>query len=94
MTEILKPLREKIDSIDTQLVTLLVEREKIVHQVADIKEQHDIAVVLPERIEEVINKAAAAGVAQGGTERYLRQIYKRIIELSCDLETDLMKDKD
>ena len=94
MTEILKPLRIKIDSLDEQLTTLLVEREKIVHEVAKIKEEHDIPVVLPERIEQVIELAVERASAQGGTDFYIRQIYKRIIELSCDLENHLIDKKD
>ena len=90
MTEILKPLRVKIDSLDDQIVKLLVEREKVVHQVAAIKEEHDIPVVLPERIEEVINQAGEKAKSLGGTENYMRLIYKRIIELSCDLENNLI----
>ena len=90
MEEILKPLRIKIDSLDEQIVTLLVEREKIVHQVADIKEEHGIAVVLPERIAKVVDQAGAKAKALGGSENYARQIYRRIIELSCELETDLI----
>ena len=90
MEEILKPLRIKIDSLDEQIVTLLVEREKIVHQVADIKEEHGIAVVLPERIAKVVDQAGAKAKALGGSENYARKIYKRIIELSCELETDLI----
>ena len=86
MTEILKPLREKIDSLDKQLVELLVEREKIVHQVADIKEEHGIPVVIPERIEVVVTQASNLAKEKGGSEYYMRQIYKRIIELSCELE--------
>ena len=94
MTEILKPLRIKIDSLDEQLTTLLVEREKIVHEVAKIKEEHDIPVVLPERIEQVIELAVERASVQGGTDFYIRQIYKRIIELSCDLENHLIDKKD
>ena len=93
MIEILKPLRTKIDSIDEELVTLLVKREQIVRDVAQIKEEHGIAVILPERIEEVIAQATAKATAQGGTDYYVRNIYKRIIELSCDLENHLMDDK-
>lgn len=93
MNEILKPLRTKIDSLDTQLVKLLVEREKIVHQVAKIKEANGIPVVIPERIDEVIDNCGKKAKALGGSENYIRQIYKRIIELSCDLENTLI-DKD
>ncbi len=93
MEQILKPLRIKIDSLDEQIIKLLVEREKIVHQVADVKEEHDIPVVLPTRIEQVIDQAGQKAKSLGGTENYMRLIYKRIIELSCDLENELM-DKD
>jgi len=90
MEEILKPLRIKIDSLDERIVALLVEREKIVHQVADIKEEHGIAVVLPARIEAVVNQVGVKAKALGGSENYVQQVYKRIIELSCELETDLI----
>lgn len=90
MTEILKPLRIKIDSLDDQLVKLLVEREKIVREVAVIKEEHGIPVVIPDRIEEVLNQVSTKADNIGGNEHYIRQIYKRIIELSCDLENDLI----
>ncbi len=90
MTEVLKPLREKIDSIDDQLVKILIEREKIVQEVAVIKEEHDIPVVIPDRIEKVIDQAAARAAKIGGNEYYIRQIYKRIIELSCELENQLI----
>lgn len=90
MTEILKPFREKIDSLDAQLVTLLVEREKIVHQVAKVKKEHDIPIVLPERIEEILNSVSAQAIAQGGSENYMREIYKRLIDLSCALEDGLI----
>ena len=93
MNEILKPLREEIDQIDQELVKLLVARENVVHRVAEIKEEHDIPVVLPERIEEVINQAVERAVAQGGTDKYVREIYKSIIQFSCSLEVDLMSDK-
>ena len=88
MSEILKPFRMKIDALDKKLVALLVEREKIVHQVAKIKQEHDIPVVLPERIEEILNSVSAQAVEQGGTEEYIRRIYKLIIELSCELENN------
>ena len=93
MIEILKPLREEIDQIDKELVKLLVAREDVVHRVAKIKEEHDIAVVLPERIEQVINLAVERATAQGGTDKYVREIYKSIIEFSCSLEIDLMAEK-
>lgn len=93
MTEILKPLRIKIDLLDDQLVKLLVEREKIVREVAEVKEKEGIPVVIPDRIEQVINQAGEKAQAEGGNAHYARQIYKRIIELSCDLENNLI-DKD
>lgn len=90
MTEILKPFREKIDSLDDQLVNLLVEREKIVHQVAAMKEEYGLSVVQHDRVDEVIERVGEKAKKLGGTEEHIRQLYKLIIELNHDLESHII----
>jgi chorismate mutase-like protein len=84
--EILKPYRERIDALDEKLVDLLVEREQIIREVAELKAAHDIPAVLPDRVDEVRERAVARAVEKGADENYIREIYKKIISLSCDLE--------
>ncbi|MEF9943002.1 MAG: prephenate dehydratase [Burkholderiaceae bacterium] len=55
----LAPLREAIDSIDTQLVALLNQRAEIARQVGEVKGTVGAPVFRPEREAEVIRKVVA-----------------------------------
>jgi chorismate mutase len=83
---ILKPYRAKIDSLDEKIVKLLVEREHVINEVAKIKFRENIPPVLPARVEEVRENAVAMAKNIGGDENYMREIYTKIIELSCEIE--------
>ena len=83
---ILKPYRTKIDSLDDALTSLLVEREKIIREVAAIKLEHDIPSVIQSRVDEVREKAVSMAVQKGGDANYMREIYIKLIQLSCDIE--------
>jgi len=85
-TKYLKPFREKIDRIDDQIVDLLVEREKIIHEVAVLKKKEGIPPVLPERVDEVRERNVERAVSQGGDAEMMRSIYANIIKLSCEIE--------
>lgn len=89
MMEILKPYREKIDALDQKIVDLLVQREKIIHEVANVKRKNNIEAVLPDRVNEVRENAVQLAVSKGGEAHYMREIYKTIIQLSCDIEETL-----
>ena len=91
--KILEPYRAKIDSLDDQLVDLLVEREQIIREVADLKAANDIPAVLQDRVDEVRERAVARAVAKGADENYIRAIYEKIIQLSCDMEEDVAQKK-
>lgn len=90
--EILKPYREKIDALDQEIVDLLVQREKIIYDVAAIKKQNNIEAVLPARVEAVRENAVQLAVSKGGDAEYMREIYKTIIKLSCAIEESLKHD--
>ncbi len=89
IAQTLKPFRKKIDTLDDQLVDLLVEREKIIREVADIKAENNIAPVLQDRVDEVRERNVTRGVKKGADENYMREIYTKIIELSCELEEQI-----
>ena len=89
--EILKPYRQKIDALDEKLVDLLVERAEIINEVAQLKADNNIPAVLQDRVDEVRERAVARAVAKGGDENYMREIYTKIIGLSCEMEEDIAK---
>jgi chorismate mutase len=87
--EILKPYRTKIDSLDDQLVDLLIEREKIIREVAGLKAKNNIPPILQDRVDEVRERCVARAVEKGMDGNYVREIYTKMISLSCDLEEDI-----
>ena len=90
MNEILKPFREKIDALDDDLVDLLIQREKIILEVAAIKNEKNIPAVLQDRVDEVRNRCETRAKEQGMSGDYVREIYRKIIRESCDLEESIL----
>jgi chorismate mutase / prephenate dehydratase len=60
----LKPLRERIDSIDHQILRLLEERAELVHKIGEAKREANLKVYDPQRERVIIDKllAASSGV--------------------------------
>ncbi|KUM52330.1 bifunctional chorismate mutase/prephenate dehydrogenase [Rheinheimera sp. EpRS3] len=76
----LAPLRQQIDSIDSQLVALLAQRAKVTAQVGKIKQQFALPVYVPEREQALLSarreQAQALGVSADLTEDVLRRIMR------------------
>ena len=92
--EILKPYRERIDSLDDQIVDLLVERTAIIREVGHLKHRENIPSVLQGRVDEVRERAAARAADKGLDPDLVREIYARLIQFSCDLEDVIMAELD
>ena len=82
----LSSLRTDIDRIDDQIVDLLARRFAICREVAEYKHRHGIAVVLPERIEQVKTRCADRAEAQGIDRAFVLDLYTRIIDQTCETE--------
>ena len=90
---ILRAFRDQIDSLDKEIVPLLVAREKIIHQVAQIKKDNNIPAVLPGRVDQVRENAVSIAIQNDGDESYMREIYQKIIDLSCTIEEKVKNSK-
>lgn len=84
----LEQIREKIDQIDNQLVTLFTERMEAAGQVAEIKKGSSGAVYQSAREQEILAKVQAAMPA--GLEAYAAALYSTILELSRNRQRDLL----
>jgi chorismate mutase/prephenate dehydratase len=73
-------LREKIDTIDDQLVSLFVERMGISAQVADYKKERNLPIYVPAREREILQKVADQAGPEFGN--YTRVLYSMLFELS------------
>lgn len=76
----LAPLRQQIDSIGSQLVSLLAQRANVTAQVGKIKQQYALPVYVPEREQALLSarreQAAALGVSPDLAEDVLRRIMR------------------
>lgn len=93
--DILIPYRQKIDALDSAIVDLLVQRFDVVREVAAIKAQHGIPVVLEDRIRQVIDHAGDQAFEQAPSssaedvESMVRELYMMLVAICCDYEERL-----
>ena len=83
----LDELRQSLDAIDTQMVSLLSERAKVVLHVADFKRQHNIPVHIPEREAAIVERLRSInpGPLHGDA---LERVYRIILEEMRKLEEE------
>ena len=84
----LNELRERIDSVDEQLVRLLAERMDISGKIAEYKKENGLPVYDPRRERAKLAEIAA----QGGDElrRYLTVLYSLVFEVSRSYQHSLI----
>ncbi len=75
----LAEIRDNIDRLDRQIVTLLTERQGYVGQAAGFKPTR-ADVVVPERIEDIVRKVRAQAAGLGGNPDLLERIYRAMID--------------
>ena len=76
----LNELRERIDSIDTELVRLFTERMDIAAQVADYKKENHLPIYVPARERAILKDVAEK--AGPDMANYTRVLYSMLFELS------------
>lgn len=87
----LENLRDKINSIDKEILNLFIERMKISRQVALYKQEHNLPVFQEERENEIIKKVRdnAPDELKNSTE----VLFKNIMDISkCRQQQELYKD--
>src|SRR5436190_9869174 len=88
----LSDLRNKIDTLDEQIIRLLNERADLVHEVGLIKKAEGGAIYAPEREEQVLKGLAskARDMQSRLPEPAIRAIYREIMSASFALEKGLV----
>ncbi len=92
LTSALNSSRQRINSIDDQIVTLLNQRAQVVREVGLIKKQYHAPASAPGREEQVVRRAA--GQAQAPlTPSAIESIFRTILhEMSSMEATEMLKD--
>ena len=73
-------LREKIDNIDDQLVSLFTQRMEITRDIAAYKKENDLPIYVPARERQKLQEVAK--LAGPDMDDYTRVLYSMIFELS------------
>ena len=88
----LEELRAKLDGIDAQLLEHLRDRINCCLEIADYKRVHGVAMMQPQRIAFVQERAANYGAEHGIDGDFLRNLYDLIIAETCRVEDLAMAD--
>tara|TARA_Y100000590_G_scaffold1559_1_gene1922 strand:+ start:180 stop:467 length:288 start_codon:yes stop_codon:yes gene_type:complete len=89
----LEKLREEIDKLDKEILSLIAQRQKCVEKVALVKNNKDL-VVDKKRIEEVIRRVKRLAKEKGLSEKIAESLWRKLIELSIDHEYEILKNQE
>lgn len=84
----LAPFRAEIDIIDAQMVELLARRFEVVKHVIAVKQAEGLAALLPERVEDVIDKVSARAETQGVPPELVEKLWRVLIEWVIEYENE------
>lgn len=84
----LAPFRAEIDAIDAQMVELLARRFEVVQAVIAVKKAEGLEALLPERVEDVIEKVSAGAEAKGVPPELVEKLWRVMIEWVVDYENE------
>ena len=82
--------RERIDEIDEKIVRLINERLGICKAVAKYKSEHNIPMMQPERVKEVMVKRRKLADELSINPDLVENIYRLIVEEACLLEDEII----
>jgi isochorismate pyruvate lyase len=83
-------IREEINRVDGQLVAQLAERFAYVRRMAELKNDPGEALV-PARVEEVLDRVAAAARDAGFDETLARELWRRLIDWNIAFERETIE---
>ncbi|EKT62916.1 chorismate mutase [Providencia burhodogranariea] len=81
----IEAVRQVIDSLDAQLVSLIAQRSECVKAAAKFKKDSE-AVRAPERVQQVIDKVREQAKLNGLSEDIIEQVYRTMITAFIDFE--------
>lgn len=84
--EALKAARDRIDDIDSRLISLIQERFGVAAGVVEIKRKAGLPALLQDRVDEVLDHVEALARAQGLPEGVARELWRVLISATIDFE--------
>jgi len=78
----LSALRDRIDSVDRDIVSLLAKRQKEIEAVLALKKSHNLPVYHPAREEDLISDRRSRGRSAGLRPDYIEEVFRLILRYS------------
>lgn len=88
----LSELRQGIDELDEELVSVLARRMDLSRQIGAIKRDNNVSVVQTGRWDKVIGQALARGESQGLDKKFLSRIFNEIHEASIEEQNRILSE--
>jgi chorismate mutase len=88
--DILESLREKIDSIDQQLLELLWQRMELVKRIGEYKKDNNVAIMQLRRWEEMINSRVDFGKSLGLDQEYVKNLLRLVHKESIRKQAEIL----
>ena len=86
----LASFRARLDELDERIARALGERFDICRDVAAYKSEHEIAMMQPDRIEQVRARYLTRGAEVGLPADFTEALFDLLIGATCKLEDELM----
>jgi isochorismate pyruvate lyase len=87
----LKTARAEIDALDQNLIMLLAKRQAVVERVIKIKQQHNLPANIPQRVAEVIERAANNAAESGASPDLARSIWTVMVDWFVKFESQRLR---
>ncbi|PSL45382.1 chorismate mutase [Chitinophaga niastensis] len=86
----LQVYRQKIDSLDKQLIAILGERERVVKEVGVYKVAHHMPALQQDRFKQMMEPRIIAGKKEGLSEEFITEFMNAIHEESLRIERNII----
>ena len=84
----LKDYREKLDTIDAQIIRLFCERMETVQQIAEYKKAHDLPILAPSREQEILQRVRELSGAE--LAPYAQTLFETLMSVSREYQKTLI----
>lgn len=89
----LEPYRRRLDELDSEIARLLGERFEVCRGVARYKRQNGIAMMQPDRVEQVRAHYLARGEQADIPADFTADFFELVLAATCKMEDELIGDR-
>ena len=93
ITETLSRLRQRIDNLDNDLISLLAERMRVSREIGHYKKENNMPVLQTHRYDEILTKRMEQAAKMGMSTHFMKSILEAIHEESVQQQIRLFNEK-